>query len=91
MHLTKCFLENKDNIQISSASLYDFVPRYQTLIDGEILLILHNIKKHAILDLKRNILHDIKEEYLPNNYISHGFYFPKSTSNELIELGNIIN
>ncbi|CAK5059547.1 unnamed protein product [Meloidogyne enterolobii] len=86
MHLTKCFLETKDNIQISAASFYDFVPRWQTLVDGEALLLLHNTKKHAILDLKRNILHDIKEEHLPNNFISHGFFFPKATANELIKL-----
>lgn len=86
MHLTKCFLETKDNIQISAASFYDFVPRWQTLVDGEALLLLHNTKKHAILDLKRNILHDIREEHLPNNFISHGFFFPKATANELIKL-----
>ena len=31
------------------------------------------------------------EDSLPNNFISHGFFFPRSTADELVELGKFIS
>lgn len=40
---------------IAVASMYDFLPRWQSLADGEQLLVVHNRQRQAVLDLKRNM------------------------------------
>uniref|UniRef100_A0A914HFH6 Uncharacterized protein n=1 Tax=Globodera rostochiensis TaxID=31243 RepID=A0A914HFH6_GLORO len=85
-HQTKCFLRDNGRQFVALASMFDFWPRWQSLADGAMLLLLQNPQRHAVLDLRRNILLSIDENRLPHGYIAQSFYFASDTADELAEL-----
>ncbi|KAL3083571.1 hypothetical protein niasHT_036343 [Heterodera trifolii] len=85
-HQTKCFLRDEGRQFVAVASMFDFWPRWQSLADGAMLLVVQNRQHQAVLDLKRNILLPIEEHRLPHGYISQGFYFYTETADGLAEL-----
>lgn len=91
-HLTKCFLHEQSQNATSIAAMYDFLPRWQALSDGEVLQLVRNVHgRHAVLDVRRNILHQIEEDQWPLGAVFNCFYFPRQTADELTELVRLDN
>ena len=85
-HMTKCFLRSPGQNVTSVASMFDFMPRWQSLLDGRQLVLVHNRQRQAFLDVRNNLLNQIEEDRLPQGYISKGFHFDQQTADELVEL-----
>jgi len=86
-HKTDCFLIHPTEGQIHSvASMYDFVPAWQSLADENWLVLVYNRQRHAVMDLRTRRIHPIEENRLKAGYVSVGFFFPMENAEELDEL-----
>lgn len=62
------------------------MPNWQSLEDGQKLIILSNRQRHAVFNLLNGRVYEIEENRLPHGYYSLAFFFPMDTGAELDEL-----